>query len=56
MNKGGPVPFLLYDSRRDSGGGGVYDEEAGEAGPFVENGSALLDMLFEREQGSSFSL
>ncbi len=53
---GGPVPFLLYDSRRDSGGGRPYDEEAGEAGPFVENGSALLDMLFEREQGSSFSL
>ena len=42
-----PVPFLLYDSRRDSGRGGVYDEPAGEAGPFVENGCGLLDMLFE---------
>ncbi len=43
-----PVPFLLYDSRRDSGRGGVYDEPAGERGPFVENGSVLLDLLFER--------
>ena len=43
-----PVPFLIYDSRRDTHRGGVYDEPAGEAGPFVENGSALLDMLFER--------
>lgn len=43
-----PVPFLLYDSREDTGRGGVYDEPAGEAGPFIENGSALLDMLFGR--------
>lgn len=44
-----PVPFLIYDSRKDSGRGGVYDEPAGEKGPFVENGCRLLDMLFERE-------
>lgn len=43
-----PVPFLLYDSRRDTGRGGVYDEPSGEAGPFVENGNVLLDLLFER--------
>lgn len=43
-----PVPFLLYDSREDTGRGGVYDEPAGEAGPFVENGSSLLDLLFEK--------
>ena len=43
-----PVPFLLYDSRKDTGSGGVYDEPAGEAGPFVENGWELLDMLFEK--------
>ncbi|MBD5163043.1 MAG: 2,3-bisphosphoglycerate-independent phosphoglycerate mutase [Oscillibacter sp.] len=41
-----PVPFLIYDSRKDTGSGGVYDEPAGERGPFIENGSALLDMLF----------
>ena len=45
-----PVPFLLYDSRRDSGSGGAYDEPAGEAGPFVEHGWELLDMLFEKAQ------
>ncbi len=45
---GDPVPFLLYDSRRDTGHGGVYDEPAGEKGPFIENGSVLLDMLFEK--------
>lgn len=48
----GPVPFLIYDSRRDTGRGGVYDEPAGEAGPFMENGSALLDMLFETGTGT----
>lgn len=45
-----PVPFLLYDSRRDSGSGGVYDEPTGEKGPFVEKGWHLLDMLFEKGQ------
>ncbi|MDE7242667.1 MAG: 2,3-bisphosphoglycerate-independent phosphoglycerate mutase [Oscillospiraceae bacterium] len=45
---GDPVPFLLYDSRRDDGRGGVYDEPAGENGPFIQNGSALLDLLFEK--------
>ena len=43
-----PVPFLIYDSRKDTGRGGAYDEPAGETGPFVENGSVLLDMLFEK--------
>ena len=42
---GDPVPFLLYDSREDTGNGGVYDEPAGEKGPFVENGWTLLDRL-----------
>lgn len=46
---GDPVPFLLYDSRRDTGRGDVYDESAGQAGPFVENGCRLLDYLFEKQ-------
>lgn len=50
---GDPVPFLLYDSRRDTGRGGVYDEPAGAAGPFVEDGSKLLDMLFEKQAGAT---
>lgn len=45
---GGPVPFLIYDSRKDSGNGGVYDEPAGEKGLTVELGTVLLDMLFEK--------
>ena len=44
-----PVPFLLYDSRRDTGRGGVYDEPAGERGPFGKEGYNLLDMLFEKK-------
>ena len=46
---GDPVPYLLYDSRRDSGFGGVYDEPTGMAGRSVAAGTALMDMLFERE-------
>ena len=45
---GGPVPFLLYDSREDSGNGLPYTEASGKAGPFVENGSTLLDLLFQK--------
>ncbi len=45
---GDPVPYLLYDSRTDSGRGGVYSEKAGESGPFVEKGHTLLHQLFER--------
>lgn len=46
---GDPVPFLLYDSREDTGNGGAYDEEAGKKGPFIENGCKLLDLLFAKE-------
>ena len=45
---GDPVPFLLYDSRRDTGAGGAYDEQSGEAGRYVNKGTALMGMLFER--------
>lgn len=50
---GDPVPFLLYDSRQDSGNGGVYDEAAGEQGPFVENGCVLLDRLLDGKNDCS---
>lgn len=43
----GPVPFLLYDSRRDSKSGSTYDEPSGEKGPFLESGTGLLTLLFE---------
>ena len=32
---GDPVPYLIYDSRKDSGFGGVYDEPTGMAGRTV---------------------
>ena len=47
---GDPVPFLLYDSRHDSGRGGVYTEREGEKGPFLEQGCELLDYLFEKKK------
>ena len=46
---GDPVPFLLYDSRTDTGFGGVYDEATGMAGPFLERGCDLLSVLFEQK-------
>ena len=45
---GDPVPYLLYDSRINTGNGGVYTEKAGEHGPFVGQGCRLLHILFER--------
>lgn len=46
---GDPVPFLLYDSRKDSGFGGVYDEPTGMAGPLIPAGCELLSYLFEQK-------
>lgn len=46
---GDPVPFLLYDSRVDTGAGNVYDEPHGEAGMFLPAGHVLLDLLFQNE-------
>ena len=43
---GDPVPFLLYDSRENTGRGGIYDEDAGMAGPEVEAGWQLMEYLF----------
>ena len=44
---GDPVPYLIYDSRRDSGGGLNYTEADGDKGPFMENGLDLMPALFE---------
>lgn len=45
---GDPVPYMIYDSRFDSGCGLPYTEESGEKGPYVNSGVALMSMLFER--------
>ena len=43
-----PVPYLLYDSRKDlEGGVGVYNEKAAKAGGIeVAHGYELIDKLF----------
>lgn len=44
-----PVPFLLYDSRRDTGLGLAYNEKnAQSTGLSLPGGTALLDLLFEK--------
>lgn len=46
---GDPVPFLLYDSREREQSGLDYTEKNGLAtGLFLPEGTALLDMLFEK--------
>jgi 2,3-bisphosphoglycerate-independent phosphoglycerate mutase len=46
---GEPVPYLLYDSRRDTGLRRPYCEESGEDGPAYADGAAvLMPLLFEQ--------
>lgn len=46
---GEPVPFLIYDSRRDSGLGLPFCEESGKKGPYLDEGTKLMPRLFEEE-------
>ena len=45
---GDPVPWMLYDSRVDTGLGLPYTEANGLKGPFLPSGVALMDLLFEK--------
>jgi 2,3-bisphosphoglycerate-independent phosphoglycerate mutase len=45
---GGYVPFILYDSGADRGSGLAYTEKNGLKGPVLEDGTALLPLLFEK--------
>jgi 2,3-bisphosphoglycerate-independent phosphoglycerate mutase len=45
---GDPVPFILYDSRKDLAAGGSYSEAEGQQGPYVDDGTKLMGMLFEQ--------
>lgn len=48
---GDPVPYLLYDSRKDTGLGLTYCEESGAKGPYYPDGaSALMPLLFELDK------
>ena len=44
---GTPVPFLIYDSRKDLNTGMKYSEECGLKGPYIEEGVTLMARLFE---------
>ncbi len=46
---GDPVPFLLYDSRKDEKTGSSYSEEDGSEGPYIDAGIKLMGMLFEQK-------
>ena len=47
---GDPVPYLIYDSRRDTGLGLTYSEENGLKGPLYPDGAAvLMRLLFEQK-------
>ena len=44
---GDPVPFLIYDSRRNLCSNSAYSEDDGLKGPYVDAGIKLMDILFE---------
>lgn len=41
-----PVPFVIYDSRENTGTGAVFDEDSGMKGLRLDRGCDLLDLLF----------
>ena len=45
---GDPVPYMIYDSEKPEGCGRDYTEVSGEQGPYMEQGTALMDLLFEK--------
>jgi 2,3-bisphosphoglycerate-independent phosphoglycerate mutase len=44
---GDPVPFVIYDSTKDTDTGASFSEKFGESGVTVDAGVKLMDMLFE---------
>lgn len=46
---GDPVPYLIFDSRRDSGQGFAYCEADGDRGPDLGEGIKLMARLFEQD-------
>lgn len=43
---GDPVPFVLYDSRRNENSGLCYSEQNGLKGPYVDPATGLMGLLF----------
>jgi len=48
-HNGEPVPFLLYDSRKDQRSGQNYSEESAAQGEYLPDGTKLLSLLFSDE-------
>jgi len=46
---GAPVPYLIYDSRKDLRTGLTYTEANGLKGPYLEAGTMLMPHLFEQD-------
>ena len=45
-----PVPFMIYDSRKEESGVNVFDEDnAGKTGIFIEHGPDIMDILLEKK-------
>lgn len=42
-----PVPYFLYDSTRPQGCGLAYSEENGAKGPYLPQGTKLMELLFD---------
>ena len=47
---GTPVPYILYDSRQNTGAGLAYTEANGEKGPYLADGTDLMPLLFLKEK------
>lgn len=45
---GDPVPYLIYDSESPANCGRSYCEADGEKGPYIDKGTKLMDLLFEK--------
>lgn len=45
---GDPVPYMIYDSRRDTGCGLSYTEKNGLKGELLPEGDKLMGLLFEK--------
>lgn len=45
---GDPVPYLIYDSEKPANCGRSYCEASGAQGPYIEKGTKLMDLLFEK--------
>jgi 2,3-bisphosphoglycerate-independent phosphoglycerate mutase len=48
VHDGTPVPFIIYDSREKTGSGLAYSERNAETGPYINDGTKLIELLFSK--------